>query len=303
MDKIDPEDFADLVVTMDGFVNDYFFRDCGELAYHYASFEGACSITSHFNFVSGGSVLYHKIYSKLSDEYEGKDVENCYLKALRKYLYTHTVSEELTKLLKIIEPDNTYILTSGPARNAYHVYRKKCSAYIACFSLDGDSIYMWDNYLKGAKSGIALGYNTINLKSNTEDYFGNGYRHILQKVLYSEQEKVSFIYAFLTELLKRTTDESHIRFYVSNFLNCNRFVFKREEFSEEKEVRSVIFFPKDGRCALNTIENGTFIPFKFDSLNSIDRMVYFSKGNNQKERDDLSRARLTGILKESRFNK
>lgn len=176
-------------------------------------------------------------------------------------------------------------------------------AYICCFSLGGDSKYMWDNYLKGAKSGIALGYNTINLKSNTEDYFGNGYRHILQKVLYSEQEKVSFIYAFLTELLKRTTDESHIRFYVSNFLNCNRFVFKREEFSEEKEVRSVIFYPKDGRCALNTIKNGTFIPFKFDSLNSIDRMVYFSKGNNQKERDDLSRARLTGILKESRFNK
>lgn len=302
MKDIDPEVFTDLVITMSDFISDYFFKQSSCLIYHYASFDNALSITGNFKLTVGGSVLYHTRFDCLSDDYEGQDVEECYFGAINQYIASHTLQQNIVDLLYSIKPNDTYYyyLTEGPGID--HAYNAKGVAYICCFSLKGDSKYMWNSYLKGAKTGFALGYNVINLKSNSNDYFGNGYKHIIQKVLYKKEDKIRYIYNFLDNLLSRTQVEQHIRFYVSNFLNCNKYVFKRECYFNEQEVRSVIFYPLDKKCNLKTINDGKTIPFKFDFGTSIDEIVYYHRGSDERERFLLSQTHVVNSIKESEFS-
>ena len=303
MNTFDEDAFIDLPIIMDGFINDYFFKKSGSLVYHYASFENTLSITGNFVFTAGGSVLYHTRYNELSDDYEGQEVEECYLEALNKYCLSHKLEKRVADLLYSIKPNDTYLYYMTERAGVDHAYKAKGIAYICCFSFNGDSEYMWNNYLKGEKSGFAIGYNTTNLKSNANDYFGNGYKHIIQKVLYKKEDKIKFIYDFLNELLSKTHREPALNFYVSNFLNCNKYVFKRLSFSDEEEVRSVIFYPEDGHCNLKTINNGTIIPFKFDFGTSIDDLIYYHNGNDDREMFLISQTHILNSVKKSKFCK
>lgn len=303
MEDFDCDAFIELPIIMGEFINDYFFRRPGEVIYHYASFENALSITGNFVLTVGGSILFHSRFDTLSDDYEGQGVEECYFEALEKYCLTHSIDKNIINLLKGIRPDDTYLYYLTEAPGVDYACKAKGVAYICCFSLNGDSKYMWNNYLKGAKSGFALGYNVTNIKENTNNFFGNGYRHIIQKVLYSKEDKIKFIYDFLETLLSKSHNEADIKFYVSNFLNCNKYVFKRPCFSEEQEVRSVIFYPSDEKCNLELINNGKTIPFKFDFGTSIDKIVYFHNGNDTRERFLLSQTHIQNKMIESKYSK
>ena len=298
--------FVDMVLTMSDLIDGYHsFFNSGHIVYHYASFEAALSITSNFSCVNGGSVLYHTIYNCLSDINEGNEAYKIYLKAVKQYIIDKKPQKEVADLLLTIKPNDNYMFYDSQSPNIDRVYFEKGIAYICCFSKESDSKKLWDIYLKGSKSGFALGFNITNLISDSKRYFGENYRHFIKNVLYEEKDKVNYIYFFLEKLLNLTDNLKYIKYYVQTFINANRFVFKNEILSFENEVRSIIIIPESklNSFLFTNNENKKTLPHKYNFGISIDSLIYFSCEYNPDDEFILSQINIENIMIRSKFNK
>ena len=301
MSEINWKESFEIVDLLDKYTQDTELINSLPIVYHYCSFQNASSITHGFNSRCINSTFYHKRSDLFKDKTEGKEIVDLYLAALGLYLGRYHLNNDMIFFLKNISPDDIYPCYCDISSSITGVARKKCEAYIACFSLDGDSKYMWDKYLKGSKSGISLGYSLLNLNEVTNESMGEGYKHVIRKILYSKTEKVLFILNFLEELLPKCADKSFVKYSINAFLNLNKFIFKKPDYADEKEVRSIILKPDDCNT-LNCDKDKRIIEFNFGQYVPVDEMFYYYKTENQNEKSQLRQLSPHIRLNESKFN-
>ena len=236
-----------------------------KLIYHYTSSSGLLGILS-------SESLWFTDFSVLNDESEG----NYIYSLVKDVLYSGEYSKEYISLV-IQEINNFY------SKNKY---------FICSFSLNGDSLPMWNYY---SKSSSKLGYN---IQINAFDLFTS-----INKIIY-ENDYLSLNYYDLIydtniqrETIKTVLDKYYILFlknskieYIKEFLHSEirlfRFIFKHPSFRHEEECRFILkvnedYFDKhigenDSLFKIRVVDDGIFAPYtsmKFDCKNLITQIT------------------------------
>ena len=236
-----------------------------KLIYHYTSSSGLLGILS-------SESLWFTDFSVLNDESEG----NYIYSLVKDILYSGEYSKKYISLV-IQEINNFY------SKNKY---------FICSFSLNGDSLPMWNYY---SKSSSKLGYN---IQINTFDLFAS-----MNKIIY-ENDNLSLKYYDLIydtniqrETIKTVLDKYYNSFlknskieYIKEFLHSEirlfRFIFKHPSFRHEEECRFILkvnedYFDKhigenDSLFKIRVVDDGIFAPYtsmKFDCKNLITQIT------------------------------
>lgn len=240
-------------------------QDNNKLIYHYTSSSGLQGILS-------SESLWFTDFSVLNDESEG----NYIYSLVKDVLYSGEYSKEYISLV-IQEINNFY------SKNKY---------FICSFSLNGDSLPMWNYY---SKSSSKLGYN---IQINAFDLFTS-----MNKIIY-ENDYLSLNYYDLIydtnvqrETIKTVLDRYYNSFlknskieYIKEFLHSEirlfRFIFKHPSFRHEEECRFILkvnedYFDKhigenDSLFKIRVVDDGIFAPYtsmKFDCKNLITQIT------------------------------
>ena len=209
--------------------------------YHYTSPDGLMGILrpNHltFRFTNANYV---------NDASEGEDVVKQYRFVCEEMLREKHISQEFYAAIKDVRPNNKMLFPDEAAsRNGEkHYSSHEVDAYICCFSLDSDSLPMWNYYVKG---NVYQGYNLE---------ISNRFIHDIQaseplveryKVIYDDKEKQQKIQHFLTAIYAKRAEAERVQTiqdYIGIFLSKYRYVFKNRHFEHEKEVRAVIYRKK-----------------------------------------------------------
>ena len=234
---------------------DYNFQHKNSI-YHYTSAEGLMGI------VASGTIRFTE-YSSLNDATEGD-----YIFFVLKSLLNYDIAYDKRFINEIVQHVD--------ANDYYDVYPDKDLKYfISCFSLNNDSLPMWNYYAN--KKGYNINFDFYDIKQEVEKiqkkYPKNVYFEPYQ-VLYETEKQKEFLIEHLNYVYKIWKDRKSdfiIKFFL-NYLNSIKFAFKHPAFKSEDEVRFVYkikkeFFnseiAKTGEKELIKIKekNGYFVPF------------------------------------------
>jgi hypothetical protein len=157
---------------------------------------------------------------------------------------------------------------------------KPCEAYICCFSMESDSLPMWNYYLKNDRyQGYNLGFDfdvkKLRMKSLELEINCN-----LFSVIYDPCEKTRLVKNIITSFYDfcstHNIEYSLCNDYIRDLLQFRKLQFKSEHFTHEKEQRLVVAVPKDSETVKKRYRNfcGYIIPyielsFNKEMLNSV----------------------------------
>ena len=254
--------------------------------YHYANLEVAKCITGDFGFLGEGIVLWHTRADCFQDKSEGKVIEDVYRSVLHRLIVEGTIGKERYESLLPINPKGVYWFSKTDSHGIDHYSSHLGRAYIACFSTEKDSREMWENHLNGANDGAALGFDLLSLNEDSHRYYGRGYLHYFQKVLYKKEEQEEFIYQIIKPLVSKTPNSKLLNYLISDFLTRCQYVFKDEKYDYEKEVRSIIIIPEEGVCPLEQLEDGKRIKYRFGIGTRLNEITFYCEPKKIK---DISR--------------
>ena len=127
-----------------------------------------------------------------------------------------------------------------------------CDIYVLCFSKHRDLLNLWKYYSKGNRyEAVSIGLssefvNTITRKNEPHEI-------IAFPVVYDEATQKQYIKSFLFDFLDAAKsidlldDTVFLNTFVADALSMWNVLFKSVYFSDEQEVRAVLFLPKDAR--------------------------------------------------------
>mgnify|MGYP003292950937 CR=1 FL=1 len=123
-----------------------------------------------------------------------------------------------------------------------------CDTYLCCFSKQPDLLPMWNYYLKSQHyEGYSIGFMSSMFASSLS--FEKGYSIELKRVLYTNEEKDKIldkiILPFNKLYLESIDDRAEILKIVQGKINELQFVFKKECFKHEEEIRAILRIPKE----------------------------------------------------------
>jgi len=207
--------------------------------YHYTSQEGVCGILSQT------PSFWFTQYDCLNDPKECLDI----MDVLKQYLTQKRQGVEFSSDFKdrvlALVPNHKNLFSQPmdlPRHFVAHYDILECQTYICSFSTNRNSSYLWENY---ANSGCCLTVGCSAFKHNT---LNKGYRIKTTRVIYNLEEKFELFDRIILEFYKMyvTANAATRNDIINNiqwFINDFRYIFKREQYKEEEEVRVVVTIP------------------------------------------------------------
>ncbi len=221
--------------------------------HHYTSADGLLGIVQP----EGVLKLWFTRYDSLNDRTERKEFfEQLYAYCDRK-LKEGIFSEKFHQKIKSIDFSDhhniaTYkndetIIIDGKEYTGYIDSRSKdCDVYLCCFSEDKDSLAMWNYYSKSKHYG---GYSIGIFKDQLAD-ITDGCSIKLRQVIYDDQKKETIFDKFLIPCAKEydsknPSEQQGMLKFIKVKLEEFQYIFKNSCFAHEKEVRAILYVPKD----------------------------------------------------------
>lgn len=201
--------------------------------------------------------LFASRYDCVNDTQEGKYIINIYGDVVEELHETEKkISDEEYRTIRSIIPRNEMLIPQYNGGECVRARKEKCDMYICCFSTDRDSLPMWNYYSKNDKyQGYSIGIEGQSAIGSLNPFL-SGANVKWYEVVYDEQEQKSLIKKFLSELLEYYTParKLSIQETIASQLNEWGMIFKNPCFEHEKEVRMVLYLPKDKEHEHYTIE-------------------------------------------------
>jgi hypothetical protein len=201
--------------------------------------------------------LFASRYDCVNDTQEGKYIINIYGDVVEElHKAEKKISDEAYRTIRSILPGNEMLIPKYKGGECVRARNEKCDMYICCFSTDGDSLPMWNYYSKNDKyQGYSIGIEGQPAIDSLNSFL-SGANVKWYEVVYDEQEQKDLIKNFLSELLEYYTParKPSIQETIACQLNEWSMIFKNPCFEHEKEVRMVLYLPKDKEHEHYTIE-------------------------------------------------
>ena len=226
--------------------------------YHYTTAEGINSILKKDNIS-----LWFTRWDCVNDVLEGQDVIDIYRKAGDSLVENGEIDEEYWSKLKNLTPANFFPINfcvrdeHGDKTDVF--YTCPSTSYLCCFSMDKDSLPMWNYY---SKNSSCNGYNIILLPSYLEEEYAwqgesvekstlatNGLDLKYSRVIYDDQEKLGIIKAAILRpycfRFEREDAIFRISAQISNCLRQWQLIFKKASYQYEREARMILILPDE----------------------------------------------------------
>lgn len=259
--------------------------DIPNIVYHYTSPSGLLGIVDNEKDHENAKLWFTRCDS-LNDKSERCDIQ----KVLKKYkeLRKDTIPKEFRDVIEdLINTEVTkWKLSPIPWHYYDDIHNLKCmnlsdpdpdNIYICSFSMDEDSLPMWNYYSKSSHyEGYALGIDVAKWGEHVKEL--NGCALDIRRVIYDEKDKIKKIDEIVSECEKDLKNESIQKIlstilgteYIEQNLSLRiarlQLVFKDKHFSHENEVRAILRIPKDkdisdGLTTKYRTGNGYIIPY------------------------------------------
>ncbi len=182
------------------------------------------------------------------DKLEGRAVEVYYDLTLEELVNEHKISaEQYDRLSKITVPKKTSFFL--PGNNGIDIYREEeFEEYIICFSLEKDDPNMFKTYTSDS-DGYCLHLFGIEIQELKTISIRNHAEIKLIPVLYGRQV-IEFLKEKVYDVVSNKVREERLEDFISDLLHYTQFAAKRKKYSYEKEVRLVVYLPKDLQSTL-----------------------------------------------------
>ena len=220
-----------------------------DLLYHYYSGASARKVFK--------KDCVHLRLSKVSaykDKMEGVAVAAYYDSALEELKAEKCISKEQYNLFKTLEVPNELFLPIDEIDGIDHWSYTQFEAFAICFSTERDDPYMFQNYGgKGKEEGHCVHLFGLELKDLETRAIANYSRIVLSPILYGHSAK-----DFIKEKILAVTGNQYLmksyRYYIEDILWLCQYTVKLAKYSEEHEIRLLVFLPVNKREGYQDIE-------------------------------------------------
>lgn len=186
------------------------------------------------------------------DKMEGKAVEVYYDLALESLMKEKRITEDqFFRLSGIDIPQNMEFMFRDS--DSFH-YSKgvEYEEYIICFSKAQDDLYMYETYTADS-DGYCLHLFSEEIEEIRNLGIDNHAVIKLIPVLYGS-EATAYIKRKIVDILSDPVKAEDMDYYINSILHYVHYAAKRNKFAREKEVRLVVFLPKNCAEPLPNIE-------------------------------------------------
>lgn len=225
------------------------YFDLPEVIFHYTTPEGLINILDQ-------KELWFSRFDCLNDESEGKYILSVYKKAVESLFIEKEIDAWFLEQIEDVRPDFLHFFRlAGETERINKLEKKEGEAigisgigksakpYLCCFSMERDSLPMWNYYSKGNRyEGYNIGFRykeTIQKCENVD----------VLRVIYNETDQVLILKAIIDNAYKNYTLCQHsielCRRLITSALSSRSLQFKHEAFEYEKEVRLVLWEPEN----------------------------------------------------------
>ena len=249
---------------------EYSGKDYDGAIYHYTSPSGLIGIMNG----DGPACLRFTSADYLNDKEEGKYILRVLSKATEEYR-ANGASADVLHLLEAITKvgEETLYVPHATTGSMTEVVLRLGRTYICSFSKDGDSLPMWNYYVKGnSYRGYNLGFDASELLSEIQYDVDHNYkleRHVslkVQEVIYDEKTQLDMIAREISMLDKYSGDKEELDFAALLFMQSlarMKYIFKNPCFAHESEVRAFVNWPDSAEEYLHFREGngGVLVPY------------------------------------------
>lgn len=217
-----------------------------EYLYHYYGTDASQSV-----FTKDYILFRLAAASTFEDRMEGKSIEVYYDLAIDELLGEGEISLEVAKELSDIKvPERTwlsYFSEGGGSRSGLYQHTE----YIICFSKKKDDKYMYENYCKNS-NGYCFEFSGVDLKELACLGHKNGAEIRVSPILYG-REVVDYLRERIRDVCSSPIRRNNLASYIQDVLHITQYIAKLKRFSNEEEVRLIVFMPKKQIYTANDI--------------------------------------------------
>lgn len=249
-----------------------------EYLYHYTGMDNLSKIIQ-----KDGIVLKFSPSKKFDDDTEGKVWKRHYHAVLERLFHEEKILLQEKEQLELLKPSRFYGFS-------HKNYATENDEYIACFSLEKECDYMYQNYIKqDDNKGYCMEFCGWNLQHLKKAFRGHGL--YLGKIMYGE-ETTHFLYKHLSEAIENSKNEKELLTpCLKTFISKYRFFFKEEKYRAEKEYRLMFTIPKKSKKSEEfkyKLENGSLF-LKIPKSKLILKNLYPSPAVSPTEHEKVQR--------------
>ena len=179
--------------------------------------------------------------STFEDKMEGKAIEVYYDLAIEELLEEEVISREVANQLSDIKtPSHIWLnfFSGREGRGGMHEYEE----YIMCFSKKKADTYMFQNYCKDS-NGYCYEFSVIDLRELTYKGHRNGAKMKLEPILYG-RAVVEYLKQQICAVCNNPIRCKNMTKYIEDVLHYTQYISKLKKFSDEEEVRLIVFMPR-----------------------------------------------------------
>lgn len=210
--------------------------------YHYTSESGFNSILFNSN-DSENITLWASRYDCLNDKSEGVIILEIYKGTCKELLSDGKIDKTFYDIIVDLKPSDEVLFSFKP-QQAKKSAMKKCERYIISFSMEEDSLPMWNYYSKGNYyEGFNIGFYSNEIIDMLQDVFADKFVNVwLGPVVYDKGKQKKVISDIILNLYNSdyANNEKFLIGFISQRLFDLNLVFKNEKYKHENEVRIVI---------------------------------------------------------------
>lgn len=197
------------------------------------------------------------------DKNEGRLIENIFADVLASMRTSNVISENIYDLLNGTKPiDKVFINRDKP--NAVF---DNFDSFVACFTYDGNSDYMWDEYSGEGNDSINISFETFLLNGGSLLIVGDDdsskqpcFNFNIVNVIYERSKQFGIVYQRVLELVEAFESEADspqnealLKVSVASCLKDLRLMFKGESYIQEKETRIIFNLPANDPSRLKSV--------------------------------------------------
>lgn len=187
-------------------------------------------------------------YDCVNDISEGNDIMLSYEKACKELLRDNEINNDFYNNICNLKIENKYLFLDSTLENGVPLVSSKTyTVFLCCFSLNEDSLPMWNYYVNNNRyQGYCLGFRNVMIQDYEREVFSK-FRIEFNKVIYSESKKIEIIKKIIKDsyyyIRYGGNTDSILSYIIPKLFREAQFVFKSECFSHEQEIRLVLKLP------------------------------------------------------------
>lgn len=181
-----------------------------------------------------------------SDKMESKSIEVYFDLAIEQLYIDGVIDLKIKELLSSIKIDEKHLFsTVDKIFGGEYMKSEPYDVYVLCFTTDGNSSYMTENYIRNSEhKGCIIHVN----RNACGDFCKKSHDYLMMKVIYGK-EVIDNIYKFIKdELICGDKSDEFINKYVIPlivaYIHQLRYCTKLSKFKSEKEIRLIKYIPK-----------------------------------------------------------